>query len=190
MFRVALLVVALLGLNIGTSFSAAATETDCYTGDNAKLTNPEHWNVGYRACTQLIESKTGKARATAYSARSAWLRRLKQYDEALADTRRAIAIDPANVEFYDAQADIHLDNGNLDGASDSYERAIRTDRNYAPAYVGRGDVARRKGDLERARASYNAALATTPTRVNDTTGLQQWAHRAAADRLKALDEKK
>jgi tetratricopeptide (TPR) repeat protein len=152
-----------------------------------RITNPGYWETGVQACTRLIAVRSGKARAGSYAARSAWQRRLKKYDEALADIDRALSLEPTNVTFYDAGADIWRAKGDLDRAIANYDQAIRMDPTYAAAYVSRGDAYKDKGDVERARASYYAALATPKTRANDGTGLQQWAHQTAEERLQKMN---
>ena len=159
---------------------------DCHSGDVARLTDPSFYNVGVEACTREIAVRSGSAQAFAYRARSSWLRRLKRYDEALADVNRAMSAAPKEVESFDAQADIFLDKGDLDRAIASYNQAVRIDPTYAAAYASLGMTYEQKGDANRARASYEAALATSETRAGDTSGLQQWAHRTAETKLRDL----
>jgi tetratricopeptide (TPR) repeat protein len=166
--------------------ASASDLTDCHSGDAAKLTDPNFYETGVQACTRQIAAYSGTDKAWGYRARSSWLRRLKRYDEALADVDRALSLRPKEVEFFDAQADIFLDKGDLDRAIADYDRAIRIDPTYAAAYTSRGDVYERKGDFEQARASYKAALATPATRAGDTSGLQQWAHRIAEAKLRDM----
>jgi tetratricopeptide (TPR) repeat protein len=167
--------------------SASANDiADCHSGDAAKLTDPNFYDIGLQACTRQIAIRSGSAQAFAYRARSSWLRRLKRYDEALADVNRALSIAPKEVESFDAQADVFLDKGDFDRAIASYNQATRIDPTYAAAYTSLGMAYERKGDSNRARISYEAALATSETRAGDTSGLQQWAHRTAETKLRDL----
>ena len=166
--------------------AAANDSTDCGTGDQAKLSDPNYFDVAIRACTRLIASQSGKSQSLAYRARAAWLTKSKKYDEALADLERAISIDPKNVEFYDYTADVWLAKGELDKAIAIYDRAIRLEPSYAAAHYSRGLAYEQKGDLNRARRDYEATLATPKTRPSDSTGIQEWAHASATKRLKAL----
>ena len=181
---------------IGGLFAAAAAlpaelasandRTDCHSGDAAKLTDPKFYETGVQACTRQIAAYSGTDKAWGYRARSGWLRRLKRYDEALADVDRALSLRPNEVEFFDAQADIFSNKGDFDRAIAAYDRAIRIDPTYAAAYTSRGELYEKKGDIEQARASYKVALATPATRAGDDTGLQQWAHRIAETKLRDL----
>ena len=166
--------------------ASANDRTDCHTGDVAKVRDPNFYETGVQACTRQIAVYSGTDKAFGYRARSGWLRRLKRYDEALADVDRALSLQPKEVQSFDAQADIFFDKGDFDRAIAAYDHAIRVDPTYAAAYTSRGLLYERKGDIEQARGNYNAALATPATRAGDDTGLQQWAHRTAETKLRDL----
>jgi tetratricopeptide (TPR) repeat protein len=166
--------------------ASADDRTDCHSGDAAKLTDPGFYETGVQACTRQIAAYSGTEKAWGYRSRSSWLRRLKRYDEALADVDRALSLRPKEVEIFDAQADIFYDEGDFDRAIAVYDQAIRIDPTYAAAYTSRGVLYEKKGDFEQARGNYRAALATPATRAGDTSGLQKWAHWMAETRLRDL----
>lgn len=188
-FRQGFIAVLLVAMPLADP-AVADDRSDCYVGDQARLTDPDYFDVGVQACTRLIASSSGKPLAAAYSARGAWKTKQQKYDEAIADLDRALSIDPAKVEYYDYSADVWLAKGDLDRAIGIYDRAIRMDPSYAAAHYSRGRAYEKKGDVARARRDYRAALATPKTRANDSTGIQQWAHQVAAARLKEMDANK
>jgi tetratricopeptide (TPR) repeat protein len=87
------------------------------------------------------------------------LRQEGRTEEALAEFRKAVEIEPAN-------AAAHCDLGSAlvaldkpDEASSEFEAALALDRRSAPAWYGLGEVWERRGARERAMSSWRDALA-------------------------------
>lgn len=164
--------------------------SDCFATKRTDWGNADLFDVAIRACTRRIANQSGKARAEAYAARGSWKTKKGEYDEALSDYDKALAIDPDNVEFYDYRADVWLQKGNVERAIDNYNQSIRIDATYAAAYYSRGRAYEKQGDMERARESYRAALVPPRTRkLQMQERIQEWAQVNAERRLKELDAK-
>jgi tetratricopeptide (TPR) repeat protein len=179
-------------LCLASSVTAARADdfTDCYSIGNQNYGVPEFYPKGEQACTRLIAQRSGKALATVYTARASWRHKQNNYDAALADYDRALALDPTNVEIYDYRADSLLAKGDVDGAIANYDQAIRVDPTYAAARYSQGVAYRTKGDAARARADFQAAVALPKARASfgqKDDRIQEWAQRNAANQLKELD---
>lgn len=167
----------------------ADDRTDCFAIGRTDYDNAALFDTRIKACTRYISRAQGKHRAEGYSSRGSWYTKKGNYDQALADFDRALAIDAMNVEFYDYKADVLLAKGDVDGAIDNYNQSIRIDPTYAAAHYSRGRAYEKKGDLERARESYRAALVPPLKRkLAVQERIQSWAQQTARSRLKELDE--
>ena len=86
----------------------ADDRTDCFAIGRTDYDNAALFDTRIKACTRYISRAQGKHRAEGYSSRGSWYTKKGNYDQALADFDRALAIDAMNVEFYDYKADVLL----------------------------------------------------------------------------------
>ena len=84
------------------------------------------------------------------------------YDGAIADFDRAIAINPNYAEAYYNRGLVKAEQGDYDGAIADYDRAIAINPNYAVAYCGRGVAKAEQGDYDGAIADFDRAIAINP----------------------------
>lgn len=167
----------------------ADDRTDCFVIGNTNWDDTKLIDKRLAACTRYIAKAKGKAKAEGYASRGYWLTKKKNYDEALKDFDRALAIDSKEVEFYDYRADVYLAKGEIDLAIDNYNQSIRIDPTYAAAFFSRGKAYEQKGDIDRARESYRAALVPPLKRkLAIQERIQKWAQDSARQRLNELDQ--
>jgi tetratricopeptide (TPR) repeat protein len=133
---------------------AADNYLDCYraTTDNGEK--------GIEVCSRLID--TGKWKgldlARLLSNRALAYIKVKDYDHALTDLKRALAISPDYVYAYDHLGEINRLRGHYDRAITEYDKAIRIDSQFLSAYLDRGLAYEAMGDLKSARADYQRVL--------------------------------
>jgi len=86
------------------------------------------------------------------------------YDGAIADCTKELALDPKNAEAYDTRGSAKFGKLDFDGAIADYTQALTLDpeTERASAYYGRGDAKYQKGDLDGAIADYTQGLALDP----------------------------
>src|SRR5437016_5567595 len=77
------------------------------------------------------------------------------FDGAIADYDKAIALDRNYVVAYINRGNARDDKGDHDGAIADYDKAIALNPNEATAYYNRGIARRAKGDLDGAIADYD-----------------------------------
>jgi tetratricopeptide (TPR) repeat protein len=138
------------------------------------------------ACNAVIDKKqfSGKSLAIVYSHRGYWKYRAKQYDAAIIDYDKALALDSTNHEFYDYRADCWVEKGNDERALADYEQALLVKPSYLAARYSRGRIFEKRGALEKARAEYTQVVTGKATER-----IGEWAQKEAAARLKAMDDK-
>lgn len=90
-------------------------------------------------------------------------------DEALAATKRALAIDDRNAVFYALKARIHLARCEYAAAISNNETAVRLNPTFATAYCALGDSLAYEGRYDEALAQFEKAISLSP---NDP---QRWA---------------
>ena len=98
----------------------------------------------------------------AYSDRGSAYINVGEYDDAIADYDRAIALDPNYAAAYNNRGVARAHKGDYDSAIADYDRTIALDPNYAAAYDNRGTVKAHKGDYDGAIADYDRAIALDP----------------------------
>jgi tetratricopeptide (TPR) repeat protein len=147
-----------------------------------------------RACTLIIEGQAGGlGKLAAYNNRAYAYLAKRDYDRAIADSGRAIRLDPQNVTAYNYRCWAANGKGDHDRAIADCDEAVRIAPEYAPPYTNRGNAYLRKGDYERAAADYDEATRLDPTLANPHTGrCGVWYHkgdydRALADCNRAID---
>jgi tetratricopeptide (TPR) repeat protein len=110
--------------------------------------------------TRIIEDPNGTpaSRAKAYSQRSNSLSMKGEYDRAIDDANRALAIDPQDHDGYFARAYAHHEKGEIDLATADYDRAIAIKPRDANALINRALLRDRNGDHDGAIREYAAII--------------------------------
>jgi len=80
-----------------------------------------------------------------------------QYDRAIEDFNKAIALDPNYAKAYTNRGIAYADKGQHDRAIEDYNKAIALDPNYAEAYTNRGVAYYLKGNMGRAISDFQKA---------------------------------
>jgi tetratricopeptide (TPR) repeat protein len=145
------------------------------------------------ACNRIIEAgeETIGDLATAYNQRGAAYYSLKQYDLAIADYGRAIAINPRMNVAYSNRGVALSSKGENERALADFNRSIQLNPTYALAYSGRCDAYNNLGEYDRAIADCSIALQLEPdeitynTRADAYHGKEDY-DRAIADYNRAL----
>lgn len=101
-----------------------------------------------------------------------YLRRDKNYAEALDLIEKAVRIDPRNPEYLDSLGLAHLKLGNLDKAEIYLRRAIRYDADPVTAYERLGDVLLKKGNEGEAQSLWKKALSAA-TKATDVERIEK-----------------
>jgi len=111
--------------------------------------------------------------ADSYYCRGFALSKKKDWSAAIADFDRAIEFSKTPMPRANAERAIARTNlGNLAGAMDDANTAVRIDPTMADAYRARGGIAHALGQLADARADFTKAIELDPADA------WQWAHRA------------
>jgi tetratricopeptide (TPR) repeat protein len=143
---------------------------------------------GIAACTRVISSGASSRDqlGTAYIARGQRYYTKDQYDLAIEDFNKAIALNSSKWTqlAYGNRGNAYEMKGEDQLAIESYTKAIELDRTYAAAFTGRGLIYEKLGQIDKARADYQAALA-----VNSIFADNDWAHQTARKHLDALKDK-
>jgi tetratricopeptide (TPR) repeat protein len=82
----------------------------------------------------------------------------KNYDRAISDYTKAIAIDDKNLAAYIGRADVYAFQKQYQNAIDDYDRAIKLDPKLTAAYRNRGYVYAQQQEYTKAIASLNQAI--------------------------------
>lgn len=88
--------------------------------------------------------------------------RLKQFDAAIDNYKKAIAIKPDYAEAFYNMGNVLKLKGDLESAIVSYAQAIKINPNYAEAHYNIGNLLRLKGDQNAAIANYAQAIQIRP----------------------------
>jgi tetratricopeptide (TPR) repeat protein len=105
------------------------------------------------------------------------------YDRAIADSNKAIEIDPKFAPAYHGRGGIYWAKGEYDSAIADYTKAIEINPKAAYAYGGRGFAYASKGDYDRAIADATKAIEIDPKEPN------AYASRCKAYRSKGDNER-
>lgn len=108
-----------------------------------------------------------------------------QYDQAIADFDRALALDPNNVLALTGRGEARGRKGEHDRAIADFDRALTLDPAFLPALQGRGAVHEKTGDHDAAIRDYNQLLRLDATNAPALTG-RAIAWRAKGEFTQAL----
>jgi tetratricopeptide (TPR) repeat protein len=116
-------------------------------------------------CSTYIESgrATGPNLVVALVNRAIALSAKRDYDKALVDFDRAIAIEPENWLARYNRANLYFDLGKDELAITDFTAAIGADPNTAIAYFNRGLAYERHGDIAEAMEDYRQAMTLDAT---------------------------
>ncbi|MGH6854589.1 MAG: tetratricopeptide repeat protein [Aestuariivirga sp.] len=150
---VLLQLVLLAGL---TAASARADNWSDCTGET-----PER---SIQGCTAIIDAGTDTAKnvATAYNNRGFAYYDKGEYDRAIADFDKAIALNPKYAKPYNNRGFAYYDKGEYGRAIADFDKAIALNLKYAKPYYNRGLAYYDKGEYARAIADYDKAIALNP----------------------------
>ncbi len=139
------------------------------------------------ACTRVIGSaKSNRDQVgNALIGRGQHYYEKDDYDRAIADFNRAIALKPKYLQLaYGNRGNAYAMKKQDQDAIDSYDQAVSLDPNYSAAYAGRGLIYEKMGLIERARGDYEAAL-----KAHSEFQDEKWAHDTARQHLDQLKNK-
>lgn len=146
-----LAVLTALSLAVAAAPVAAADEMECYSEDPDKR---------IAACSSIIERKGlgDTVLSNAFASRAlAWSQK-RQYDRAVADYDRALAITPNAPSALNNRAWAFFKWGRPNMGRDDVEKSLRLDPRSGPAYDTRAHIAQATGDPASALADYNMAM--------------------------------
>ena len=118
-----------------------------------------------KGCTALIESRAAASTglAIAYNNRGTAFVVQGQYDLAIADYDRALALDPTYAKAFSNRGVAFERQHDDDRALQNFEAAIELDHDYANAFAGRAEILAKKRKYDQAIADYDTALRLKPT---------------------------
>ncbi|BBM84851.1 tetratricopeptide repeat protein [Candidatus Uabimicrobium amorphum] len=109
-----------------------------------------------------LQIKNNPNNDLAYNNRGSLYKNLKQYEKALADYNKAIAIDPDNFVAYKNRGILYQDLKQYEKALADYNKAIDIDPNNFEAYNNRGLLYKHLKQYEKALADYNKTIVIDP----------------------------
>lgn len=126
-----------------------------------------NFNEAIRLCTRAIESGdlSGRELSIIYSGRAAVWDSIKEYDQAIADSDKAIEIDPDLDIAYLNRSTAWIGKKEYDRAIADCDKAIKMSPNYADAYYNRGLAWWSKKEYDHALADYTNAIRISPDYV-------------------------
>jgi len=110
--------------------------------------------------------------ADPYSRGNDYLRK-GEYDRAIANYTKAIALDPNDAYAYNNRGLAYRKKGEHGRAIADHSKAIALDPNYFFAYYNRGNAHKKKGDKEQAIADFRKALEIDPSFQEAKDGLKK-----------------
>jgi tetratricopeptide (TPR) repeat protein len=141
--------------------SAASAQT---RDENVTVCQGDNIQAAISACTALIQSgqETESNLQAEYELRGNAYRHAGLYDQALADTNKAIALNPNESDGYVDRGNIYKNKGQYDLALQDYDQAIRLDPNSAAAFYDRGDFFLDRRQYDRAIKDDDQAIRLKP----------------------------
>ena len=133
---------------VAAAYGVAALERNAVWGDQLRLTN------------DVINKSPRKPRA--YEARALIYLHQKDYEKAIADLDRAIALDSTFVDAYLNRGTAHGLRGENERALHDFDAAVRFDSLDVRALIGRANVALQTGYLSNALTDLDRAAARAP----------------------------
>ena len=140
-------------------------------GSGAEAANQELWDIcngkdtesAIKACTLILAGEeTYSNYAVAFTNRGYAHNNKGDFDRAIADLTRAIALDPKNAVSFSNRGWAYQQKGDYDQAIADLTRAIALDSKNAVSFGNRGSVYSDKGDFDRAIADLTRAIALDP----------------------------
>lgn len=119
-------------LESGTAPSAPAPGAGDPEQFRAACHEPPNPQAGIAACTRRIQAGGGtnsKERSDTFNSRAWWRYKAGQYQTALADANRAIALDPGSAPAYDTRGHIYRMLGRRDAAIGDFRQALALNPN-------------------------------------------------------------
>ncbi|MBI3726193.1 tetratricopeptide repeat protein [bacterium] len=111
----------------------------------------------------------------------------KDWDGAIADSSKAIELDPGSSSAWAARAYARLGKGDQHAAVGDTDKALELDPGNADAWATRGACRQKLGDLERAIASFSKAIELDPELVRAWSGRGE-ARRNRGDNVGAIQD--
>jgi len=138
-----------------------------------------HWKKDHARALELLEQALALARQLEDRRLEAWVhnvlgnvyRALGRHDEAIAEYRRAVELDPTDAYPHNGLGNVYSDLGRHDEAIAEYRRAIELDPDLAMAHNNLGNVYRDLGRYDEAIAAYQGAVELDPTDAYPHNGL-------------------
>ena len=129
--------------------------------DACKNSNPK---VSIFGCSAIVDAGTDTKENidTAYYKRGNAYSHKGEYDRAIEDFGKAIALNPKYAKAYINRGNAYYHKGEYDRATKDYDKAIALDPKYALAYYNRGTAYSHKGEYDRAIKNYDKAIALNP----------------------------
>jgi len=157
----------------GTASSALASGNELQLVDRPGLDEVvgDTEVVGLPLADRAIELKK---MPEAYMNRALARQGLRQYEAALEDYGRAIALRKTDASAYYNRASLRIERGEIQEALADYDRAIELRPDYAAALMNRGSVRDQLGQTAAAIADYEQCLKVTP---------KNWPKRAMVEEL-------
>ncbi len=128
-----------------------------------QLYEEENWNELIPVATEWIDLEQEPERqAQAYNDRGFAYARKGDYDHAIADFDKAIALAPRDAMAYSGRGLVYAEKGDYDRAIADCDKAVRLAPRDAIAYRRRGMIYAKKGDYDCAIADFDKAIALAP----------------------------
>lgn len=182
----ALILISLLALPAAARANGAAELDACNdalsSGDNAGA---------IAACDRAVAAGdlSDGDLAVAWTRRAIADRNLQRFDEALADSGKAISHRPDYQPAYIARGNAEGSKGDYDAALKSFGQAIALDPKRPDGYNNRGNIYNQRGEFSRALADFDAALRLAPNFVwaQINRGIAYYGFQEYAEAAKAFD---
>lgn len=151
------LTIAVLALILSSTVGRADRYDDCFQyQDSARQ---------LRGCTLIIElgdKETRKLRAKAHYNRASHYYVKGDWEIAIIDYTKSIAMNPNNPFSYGRRGEAYLNRGRFERAIADFSKAIKMQPNYFMAYYHRGFAHRNIGDRNRAEADFEEFMRRVP----------------------------
>ncbi len=149
------------------------------------------WENSFTLWNHCIEVTPVEAQA--YNNRGCYYHTKKEYDKAVSDFSKTVAINSKHAQAYYNRGNVYYAIKEFDKAVSDYSKAIAIKPKYAKAYNNRGLVYDAKKEFDKAVSDYNKAVAINPKYADAyyNRGIVYFAKReldkAVSDYSKAVD---
>ena len=149
------LALALLGIPVSLHLSRefVASVQGCARGDP---------DTRVRGCTALLDGREGSEPVTLLHRGNAYAAK-KQYDPAIVDFDRLIALAPGSAQAFVARGYAYAGKGLYNRSIPDFTKAIELDSKFSIAYLDRGGAYLDEGNIDLAIADEDRAIALDPT---------------------------